>query len=106
MAKFLCRASYGPEGAKGLAKEGGTSRRQMLDSLVKGLGGGLESFYFAFGEADVYATVDLPDNITAFALSLAVNQSGSVSVKTTPLLTCEEFDQAAKKQVAYRAPGR
>ena len=106
MAKFLIQASYSPEGAKGLAKEGGSSRRQVLDSLVKGLGGRLESFYFAFGEADAYTIVDLPDNITAFAISLAVNQSGLVSAKTTPLLTCEEFDQAAKKPVGYRAPGR
>jgi uncharacterized protein with GYD domain len=49
--------------------------------------------------------VDLPDNVTATALSLAVNKSGAVSSKTAVLLTPEEMDQASKKVLDYRAPG-
>ena len=48
---------------------------------------------------------DLPDNVTAAALSLAVNKSGAVATKTIVLLTPEEMDQAAKKVLDYRAPG-
>jgi len=44
-------------------------------------------------------------NVTAAAASLAVNVVGAIRLKTTPLLTAEEMDQAAKKDVAYRAPG-
>ncbi|HLY21774.1 MAG TPA: GYD domain-containing protein, partial [bacterium] len=49
--------------------------------------------------------VDAPDNVTVAAVSLAINASGGVSVKTVALLTPEEIDQAAKKTVNYRAPG-
>ena len=69
------------------------------------MGGKLEAFYYAFGDADVYVILDAPDNATVAAVSLAVNASGAVSLKTTPLLTTEDIDQAAKRTVAYRPPG-
>ena len=65
----------------------------------------MESFYYAFGDADVYCIFDLPDVASAVALSLAVNASGAVGLKTIPLFSAEEMDEAAKKQVAYRPPG-
>ena len=73
---------------------------------MKSLGGSVEAFYYAFGETDVYVIVDAPDNATAAAVSLAVSASGAVALKTTPLLTPEEIDQAARKTVEYRAPGK
>ena len=33
MAKYLFQASYTPEGAKGLLKEGGSKRREAVDHL-------------------------------------------------------------------------
>jgi uncharacterized protein with GYD domain len=39
------------------------------------------------------------------AISLAVNSSGAVKLKTIPLISAEEMDAAAKKQIAYRPPG-
>ena len=50
MPKYLIKVSYTPEGARGIAKEGGTSRRDYIDKLLQNSGGTLESFYFAFGE--------------------------------------------------------
>jgi uncharacterized protein with GYD domain len=106
MPKYLMEASYTAEGAKGLAKEGGSSRRKTVEDMVKGMQGRLEAFYYAFGGSDVYLIVDLPDAATAAALSLAVNQSGAVQLKTIVLMTVVEMDQAAKKTVAYRPPGK
>ena len=106
MAKFLVQSSYTLEGTKGLAKKGGSSRRAAVEEMVKGLGGRLEFFYFAFGETDVYAVVDLPDATSAAAISLSVNAAGGAKVTTTPLMTPEEMDSACKKSVHYRAPGR
>jgi uncharacterized protein with GYD domain len=106
MPKFLLEASFTAEGAKGLVKEGGTSRRKTVEVMVKELHGKLEAFYFAFGTSDVILIVDLPDTVTAAALSLAVNQSGAVHLKTHVLMTPEEMDQASKKSVNYRAPGK
>jgi uncharacterized protein with GYD domain len=105
MPKYLIQGSYTAEGAKGLAREGGSKRRAVVEEAIKKAGGTMESFYYAFGDADVYAIFDLPDTASAVALRLAVNASGAVTLKTTPLFSVEEMDAAAKRQVAYRAPG-
>jgi uncharacterized protein with GYD domain len=105
MPKYMIEAHYTAEGAKGVAKDGGSGRRAAVVKAAESVGGKLESLYFAFGGADVYAVLELPDNVTAAALSLAVNQGGAVATKTIVLLTPEEMDKAAKKTVAYRGPG-
>jgi uncharacterized protein with GYD domain len=105
MAKFLLKASYTAEGAKGFLKDGGTGRRAAVQKAIEGLSGSIESFYFSFGDADVYVVVDLPDSTSAAALSLAVNSGGAVELQTVPLLTAEEMDEATKKSVEYRPPG-
>jgi uncharacterized protein with GYD domain len=106
MAKFLVEARYTAEGAKGLAREGGTGRRAAAAKAVEGLGGKIEAFYYAFGEVDAYIIFEAPDHVSAAALALAVSQSGAVSLKTVVLMTPEEMDQASKKTVDYRPPGR
>ena len=105
MPKYLVEASYTVEGVKGVQSAGGSSRRDAIAALAESVGGQLESFYFAFGERDVYTVVDLPDNESATAVALTVNASGAVKVRTTVLLTPEEVDGAAKRSVEYRAPG-
>ena len=85
--------------------EGGTTRRARVQNMVEAMGGKLEAFYYAFGDSDAFVIVDAPDNATTAAISLAVNSSGAVTLKTTPLLTPEEIDQAAQKTVSYRPPG-
>jgi uncharacterized protein with GYD domain len=105
MAKFLLQASYTGEGAKGLLREGASGRRAAIEEAVTSVGGSLESVYFAFGEHDVLLVVDFPDNVSPTAFSLTTRASGMVNTRTTPLLTVEEIDEAAKKSVRYRAPG-
>lgn len=105
MPKYLFQGSYAPEGTKGLVKEGGTQRRAILEELLKKLGGRLEAFYYAFGESDVIGIAELPDNATTTAVSLAINASGLVKVKTSVLMTPEEVDKAIKITVNYRPPG-
>jgi uncharacterized protein with GYD domain len=105
MAKYLVSVSYTAEGAKGLRKDGGTKRRDVVRKAVESLGGKLESFYFSFGERDVIIIADLPDSIAAAALSLAVSATGSVRLATSPLLTAEDIDRACDKKTAYKAPG-
>jgi uncharacterized protein with GYD domain len=105
MPKFLFKASYGPEAARGIAEEGGSSRRDAISQLFEANGGSLEAFYFAFGDTDAYVVGDLPDNETATAIALTVNSSGAVAVTTVALLTPEEVDSAGRKSVDYRPPG-
>ncbi len=106
MAKYLFEARYTAEGAKGVAREGGTGRRSAVAKMIEGLGGRLETFYFAFGDVDAYIIVDAPDNATVAAVALAVNQAGGVTGKTVVLIPPEEMDEAGKKAVDYRPPGR
>src|SRR5258708_7129959 len=106
MAKHLIQASYTAEGTKGLLAEGGSKRRDAAAKAIKAAGGKVEVFYFAFGESDAIVVVDLPDNVSAAAASLAINASGAVHTSTTVLLTPGEMDDAAKKSVPYRAPGQ
>jgi uncharacterized protein with GYD domain len=106
MPKYLVQGTYTAEGAKGLRKDGGSKRRQVAEALLKEAGGKLEAFYFTFGDTDFAIIADLPDNVSMAALSLAVNASGVTQSKTTPLLTAEEMDAAAKKQLGYRGPGQ
>ena len=77
MAKFLIKASYTIEGAKGLLKEGGSSRKEAVEQMIQGMGGTLEAFYFAFGDPDAFVIADVPDTVTAAALSLTVSASGA-----------------------------
>jgi uncharacterized protein with GYD domain len=106
MASYLVIASYSPDGVKGVLKSGGTARADAVRNAVEGLGGKMESFYFAFGDGDAYVTVDVPDNVAAAALSFAVSATGLAGVKTIVLLTPAEIDAAAKRQVSYTPPGK
>jgi uncharacterized protein with GYD domain len=105
MPKYLIEGSYSAQGADGLRNKGGSTRRDAVAEMVSGLGGEVESFYFAFGASDVYVTVDLPDNEAAAAVALAVNAAGAVAIKTVVLLTPEEVDAAAERSVDYHPPG-
>jgi uncharacterized protein with GYD domain len=105
MPKFLVKATYQTDGARGLLKEGGTKRRAAVQEIIEAAGGKLEAFYYAYGEDDAFIIMDLPDATSGLAISLTVNASGAVRLSTLPLITPEELDAASKKGVKYRAPG-
>lgn len=105
MAKYLFETHYTAAGAKGVAHEGGTGRRSAISKMAEALGGKLETFYYAFGDIDAYIIVDLPDDVTAAAVALTVNQGGGATVKTVVLITPEDMDKAGKNAVDYRPPG-
>jgi len=106
MPKYLVQVNYVGEGIKGLLKDGGTRRRTAAEKLIKSLGGTMETFYYAFGETDVFVIAELPDNASMAALGLALGASGAVTSRTTVLMTPKEVDAAAKKKPAYRPPGK
>lgn len=105
MAKYMIVASYSSPGVKGIVDKGGTARRDAVAKMVADLGGNVESFYFGFGDGDAFVVADLPDNVGAAAIALAVGASGMATVKTTVLLTPEEIDRAAATSVDYAPPG-
>ncbi len=106
MSKYLFSAKYTVDGMKGVMKEGGSKRREAADQAIRSVGGKLESLYYTFGEHDVVGIADIPDQVSAVALSAAINSSGTTMIMLTPLITVEEVDQAAKKMTQYRPPGK
>ncbi|HUG75166.1 MAG TPA: GYD domain-containing protein [Acidimicrobiia bacterium] len=105
MPKYLFQAHLNSDGVAGIIKEGGTSRVAAVNSAIEALGGTVEAFYFAFGEADSVLIADLPDNEAATAFALDVAGSGRVAVTTTVLVTPEEVDRAVAKRPGFRGPG-
>ncbi len=107
MPKYLFQVNYVGEGVKGLLKDGGSKRRTVVEKFFKSLGGvNMEAFYYAFGETDLYIIADFPDHATVASAALTVTATGTVTVKTTVLLTPEELDRAAKKTPTYSPPGQ
>ena len=98
-AKYLLQGSYTTEGVKGLLKDGGSKRRTAAQQAIESVDGRLEAFYFTFGENDVFAIFDVPDNASVAAAALAIKASGAFNARTTVLLTPEEVDQATKKTI-------
>jgi uncharacterized protein with GYD domain len=105
MPYYQFRASYTPQGIQGVMKEGAASRVNVVSAMAASVGGRVESAYWAFGDDDFLAVAELPDNAAAMAIAATVGASGSVSVKTTVLLTAAEVDEALARRTAYRAPG-
>lgn len=106
MAKFLINATYTAEGLQGLAKDTAAGRKTAVQAALKAVGGKLECFYFAFGADDAILIVEVPDNASAAAIALQASATGLVRIRTTPLLTPAEVDQALTLPSKYKAPGQ
>jgi len=107
MPKYLVAGSYTPDGIPGLMEDGGTGRRAKITAMIEQAGGSVEAFYYAIGDTDVYIIIDLPDQESAVAISMAVNAVGAAVVSSTVLMSPEEMDAAAHKAagIGYRPPG-
>ena len=106
MPKYLMQVNYVGDGLKGLLKDGGSKRRAVVEKLFKSLGASLEAYYYAFGDTDLYIIADFPNHAAVTACVLTVTATGTVTVKTTVLLTPEEVGAAAKLKPTYSAPGK
>ncbi len=97
MPHYLVQGAYASETWARMVKNP-QSRVEAVRPVVEGLGGKLIAAYLAFGEYDVVALVELPDNVSAAAFSMAMSSSGALkAVKTTPLMTEEEGLQALRR---------
>jgi len=105
MARYLIEANYSADGMKGVIAKGGVARREAVEKMLSDLGGHVESFDFAFGDTDAFVICDVPDNVAAAAVGMAVGASGMAGCKTTVLLSPEDIDRASQLTVSYRAPG-
>ena len=108
MARYLFQAAYTSE-AWAAQVQNPQNRIDVIRPVIERLGGRIECAYFAFGDYDVIGIMEMPDNVSAAAFSLAGSAGGGIkAVKTTPLLTIDEGIEAMRKAAGagYRPPGR
>jgi uncharacterized protein with GYD domain len=107
MALYLLQVAYTPEAWATLVKKP-QDRIEAVTPAIRKLGGKLIEGYYAFGEYDVVAIVQMPDNVTAAGFSMSVAAGRAVkSIKTTPLMSRAEGVRAMRKakQSTYAPPG-
>ena len=105
MPRYMFKVSYSAEGLKGVMKEGAEHRATFIGKMAADMGGSLESFDFGFGETDVYAICEIPDDETAAAVAMSVGASGTGSIETVKLLTPAQVDKARGITTGYKPPG-
>jgi uncharacterized protein with GYD domain len=106
MAKYMIKASYSPDGIKGVMAKGGSARAEAIEKLAVGVGGTVDGVYFSFGSDDLFAIVDAPSHEAMAAIAGTVGQTGAVSkYETVVLLTPAQIDEATNLQVDYSPPG-
>ena len=107
MPHYLLQASYNGE-AWGTQIKGPQNDINRVRPAVEALGGTVDCAFYAFGEYDVVAIIQFPDNASAGAFSVAASAGGAVNaIKTTPLMTVEEGMEMMRKAAGagYRPPG-
>ena len=98
MVHYLVQATFTPETWTAMMEDPEAYRGKWVRIVVGKLGGRVENVWLALGEYDAVVICQLPDNVRAAALSMALSATGSLKeLKTTPLLTVEEGVAAMKR---------
>jgi uncharacterized protein with GYD domain len=97
MAQYLLQYAYTAKAwVKQLKEEDGDIG--VARQVAKDLGGTLVNGWFTFGDYDVAAIIDVPDHLTAAAVSVALSSAGYArAAKTTPLMTEAEGKAMLRK---------
>jgi len=106
MAQYLLQVAYTSEAWATMIKNP-QDRIGVVSKVVENLGGSVVGGWLAFGDYDTVAILEMPDNISAAAFSLAAAAGGACkSVKTTPLLSVAEGIEAEKRAASsgYNPP--
>lgn len=97
MAYYLLQVAYSPEAWAAMVNNP-QDRTQAVEGPIKKLGGNIERFWMSFGDYDVIGIVEMPDNVSTAAFSMAISAGGACkSVKTAPLMTMAEGVEAMRK---------
>ena len=107
MAAYMLQVAYSTEGWAGLVQSP-QDRMEAVKPAIEQLDGSLIAGWLCFGEYDLIAIVDFPDDVTAAAFSMAVSAGGSVkSIRTTPLISTDDGVRAMEKaKTSSYAPAR
>ena len=96
MPKYLIQVVYTPEAWTTMIKNP-QDRIAAVRPAIESVGGKIDDGYLSFGEYDLVAIAEFPDNAAAAAFSVATTSKGALKAfKTTPLLTMAEAQNAMK----------
>lgn len=98
MALYLYQAAYTPESWAAMIANPGPRPEDIARSISEQIGGRTIGIWFAFGEYDVVAIVEAPDNVNMAAVAIKFAAGGGLSAaKTTPLMSIEEGVETMQK---------
>lgn len=106
MPSYLVQVAYTAEAWANLVRAP-QNRVEAVQPVVERLGGRVEGAWMSFGEYDAVLVIQMPDNVTAAAFSMAVSAGRAVKAcATTPLMSLEAGVEAMRKAAAagYRPP--
>ena len=107
MPQYLLQVAYAPGAWAALLKKP-QNRLDTVRPAVEKLGGKIETGWFSFGDYDLIAIIEMPDNVSAAAFTMAISAGRAVKAcQTTPLLTIEAGMEAMRKAqgAGYEPPG-
>jgi uncharacterized protein with GYD domain len=97
MRYYLLQVAYTPEVWAAMLLNPHNCLEEVR-SVIERLGGKLEGSWLALGEYDAVVVCQMPDHVSAVAVSMAISAQGIMkAIKTTPLVTVEESLEALKK---------
>ena len=110
MAKYAFFFSYTSDAWARMINSPG-DRTAAVRQLADSVGGSVESVYWMLGTHDGILIADVPNSVSAAALSIAVTSTGAFkNVQTHELLTQEQVSQtlqlARDAAQVYRPPGQ
>ena len=106
MARYLIQLAAAAETWAAMIKNP-SNRLESNRPVVESMGGKLEGYYFVVGENEIVELIEMPDDVSMEALTMAILASGAVSsIKTSTLLTAEEALEAMRRagKVGYHPP--
>ena len=105
MAHYLMQASYSADAWTSLI-DNPQIRPEFVRPRVQALGGDIEGAWLSFDEYDVVLLLNMPDDVSAAAMSMASSSGSHIkAVKITPLMNWETGLKAlVEARVAVHPP--
>ena len=98
MALFLWQFAFTPRAWERQMGQHISPFEHLGDKVAGQYGGKVHQCWYAFGEYDITAVVEMPDNESMAAYVLALNSSGYLAAgKTTVLMSMEEGESALNR---------
>ncbi|WP_424940320.1 GYD domain-containing protein [Aliiroseovarius sp. S253] len=109
MSFYMFKGRYSTDALRALV-DTPQDREAAAGAMIESMGGKLHHLFFCFGDDDVMALIEAPDDDTMAACALVVGASGTMSGGSTiKLMTSKEamkaMEAAGKGRAAYQAVG-